>query len=104
MLDDDDADKTHPRNLAKPGPDLGFKAFRLVESNFLSWSAELAHDPKVLEQLNLHLHVNHIREGRTSDDILYELLGEKRLRSDDTCGEEDYSRAKLSTQWLAARW
>ena len=34
---------------------------------------KLPHDASALEQ-QLELHVDHIREGRTADDILYELL------------------------------
>ncbi|MGO8749589.1 MAG: site-specific DNA-methyltransferase [Thermoguttaceae bacterium] len=53
--------------------DRGFRAFRLSESNFTTWDAGIRHNPEILER-QLELHVDHIREGRTSADILYELL------------------------------
>lgn len=53
--------------------DLGFRAFRLAESNFRPWTAGVAPDVAALgEQLDLH--VEHIRSNRTSQDILYEIL------------------------------
>lgn len=53
--------------------ELGFRVFKLSESNFLPWSAEMPHADSVLEK-QLDLHVNHIRKGCTADDLLYELL------------------------------
>ncbi len=55
------------------GQDRGFRVFKLAESNFTTWDAEEAHDPKTLEE-QLEFHVNHVRKGRTPEDILYELL------------------------------
>jgi adenine-specific DNA-methyltransferase len=54
-------------------PDLGFRVFKLAESNFTTWDAQVSHDPKALEA-QLELHVDHIRDNRTENDILYELL------------------------------
>ena len=54
-------------------PDLGFRIFKLAESNFTTWDAQVAHDPMALQN-QLDFHVDHIREARTADDILYELL------------------------------
>ena len=54
-------------------PDRGFRVFKLAESNFKPWDAEAPKDASGLAQ-QLELHVDHIREGRTADDILYELL------------------------------
>jgi len=54
--------------------DLGFKVFKLDESNFKPWQTDLPiNDTKPLIQ-QLELHVSHIRPGRSSDDILYEIL------------------------------
>lgn len=53
--------------------DRGFRVFKLYESNFSGWDASLAHDPEVLKK-QLELHIDHVRKGRTDDDILYELL------------------------------
>jgi len=55
------------------GQDRGFRVFKLGDSNFTTWDAQVAHDPKALED-QLEFHVDHIREGRTPDDLLYELL------------------------------
>jgi adenine-specific DNA-methyltransferase len=53
--------------------DRGFRVFKLTESNFKSWDAQAPQEAKGLET-QLELHIEHLREGRTSDDILYELL------------------------------
>jgi adenine-specific DNA-methyltransferase len=54
--------------------DLGFKVFKLAESNFKTWNANVKPDDTAALQEQLELHVDHIREGRTNDDILYEIL------------------------------
>lgn len=53
--------------------DRGFRVFKLAESNLKPWDAEASKDASGLEH-QLELHVDHIRQGRTADDILYELL------------------------------
>ena len=53
--------------------DRGFRVFKLGESNFKGWDASVPKDRVVLEE-QLVLHIDHIRDGRTSDDILYEIL------------------------------
>lgn len=53
--------------------DRGFKVFRLAESNFRTWDASTSKDGNSLAQ-QLELHVEHIREGRAGEDILYEIL------------------------------
>jgi len=53
--------------------DYGFRVFKLAESNFKPWNAEGPQEAGALEK-QLDLHVDHIREGRTADDLLYELL------------------------------
>lgn len=54
-------------------PKRGFRVFKLAESNLKPWDAEASKDATGLEH-QLELHVDHIRQGRTADDILYELL------------------------------
>jgi adenine-specific DNA-methyltransferase len=54
-------------------PDRGFRVFKLAESNFKPWNAGVPHDAPALEK-QLELHVSHIRERRTDQDILYEVL------------------------------
>ena len=58
-------------NKIKQG--TGFRIFKLAESNFKPWDAQGAQDEKALEK-QLELHIDHILEARTADDILYELL------------------------------
>jgi adenine-specific DNA-methyltransferase len=53
--------------------DRGFRVFKLAESNFKGWDTSVPKDGKALEQ-QLELHIDHIREGRISEDILYEIL------------------------------
>ena len=54
--------------------DLGFRVFKLAESNFKGWNANVpTGDVSALTQ-QLELHIDHIRDGRTPDDILYEIL------------------------------
>jgi adenine-specific DNA-methyltransferase len=53
--------------------DRGFRVFKLAASNFNPWNADVPHDAPTLER-QLELHVSHIREGRTDQDILHEVL------------------------------
>lgn len=53
--------------------DLGFRVFKLAESNFETWEAETPEDAEALGQ-QLELHVDHIREERSDQDLLYEIL------------------------------
>jgi adenine-specific DNA-methyltransferase len=53
--------------------DRGFRVFKLAESNFKPWNAQVAHDAQALEE-QLDLHVDHVREGRSNEDLLYEIL------------------------------
>ena len=45
----------------------------MAESNFTTWDAGIEHEPQALEH-QLELHIDHIRDSRTPDDIFYELL------------------------------
>jgi adenine-specific DNA-methyltransferase len=53
--------------------DCGFRSYKLAESNFIAWDADGAKDSAALAT-QLDLHIDHIRQQRTDDDILYELL------------------------------
>ncbi|MFZ1042451.1 MAG: hypothetical protein WAN58_14190, partial [Anaerolineales bacterium] len=68
-LNDEEAGQL-PMNVKQ---DRGFRVFKLAESNFKTWDASASKDGKTLEK-QLELHIEHIREGRTSEDILYEIL------------------------------
>jgi adenine-specific DNA-methyltransferase len=53
--------------------DRGFRVFRLAESNFTPWkTAESATGDELARQLELH--TDHVREGRSANDLLYEIL------------------------------
>ncbi len=53
--------------------DRGFRVFKLAESNFTPWDAQAPKDQAALAE-QLEMHVRHIRQGRTDQDILYEIL------------------------------
>lgn len=53
--------------------DRGFRVFKLAESNFVPWEADAPKDAKDLAK-QLELHVEHIRQGRSTDDLVHELL------------------------------
>ncbi len=53
--------------------DMGFRVFKLDESNFSVWDSGMEHSSEVLER-QLEMHVEHIRKDSTDLDILYELL------------------------------
>jgi adenine-specific DNA-methyltransferase len=75
--------KTPNKDKAKPGElfeenkerfaDLGFRSFRLADSNFKVWDSGAPTNTTTLgEQLSLH--IQHVQKDRTSADILYEIL------------------------------
>ena len=53
--------------------DSGFKVFKLAESNLVPWDGTVNHTVESVAQ-QMKLHVEHIREGRSDEDILYEVL------------------------------
>jgi adenine-specific DNA-methyltransferase len=53
--------------------DRGFKVFKLAESNLKSWNADAPKDAETLAA-QLELHINHVREDRTPDDLLFEII------------------------------
>ena len=52
--------------------DLGFKAFKLDQSNFRVWDGTVDDADALIEQLELH--VDHISTESSAEDILYEIL------------------------------
>ena len=58
---------------SEPAPDRGFRVYKLAESNFTEWDARVEPDTEALQK-QMELHIEHIREGRSAEDILYELL------------------------------
>lgn len=68
-------DREHGGQLRIDGKssDRGFRVLKLAESNFRTWDAHVAHDiGSVTRQLEMH--IGHVREGRTDEDILNEIL------------------------------
>jgi adenine-specific DNA-methyltransferase len=70
-LNDEDVGKLDLDDVKQQ--DRGFRVFKLSESNFKPWNAAVLPDEQALTQ-QLELHVDHLREGRTADDLLYEIL------------------------------
>lgn len=70
-LNDEDAGKLDLDGGATA--DRGFRVFKLAESNFKPWNAQVAHDGQALEE-QLDMHVDHVRGGRSNEDLLYEIL------------------------------
>ncbi len=56
------------------GGKLDFDRLKLAESNFRPWNAEAPTPDAEALARQLDLHVDHIREDRTADDLLYEIL------------------------------
>lgn len=54
--------------------DYGFRVFKLAESNFKTWNANVPQGDAIALEKQLEMHVDHVRDGRTADDLLYELL------------------------------
>lgn len=52
---------------------LGFRVFRLAESNVKAWDSSVPHDSEALES-QMSLNVNHLLPDRTDLDVLYEVL------------------------------
>ena len=71
-LNKEDEDKL-PLNGSQQ-PDRGFRVFKLAESNFKTWNANVPPGDVAALQQQLELHIDHIRSGRTAEDILYEIL------------------------------
>jgi len=58
----------------KESLDRGFRVFKLAESNLKPWNADVPIGDATILEKQLEMHVSHLREGRTSDDLLYEIL------------------------------
>ena len=52
--------------------DLGFKVFKLRESNFKIWRTKIENEEQLVEQLQQHLEP--LDENAKTEDVLYELL------------------------------
>lgn len=62
-----------PPLVSQSGRDIGFRAFTLAESNFATWDGNASSDNHSLGR-QLELHTVQVREGRSMDDQLYEIL------------------------------
>lgn len=72
--------------------DRGFRVFRLAESNFEVWEAARAEDAAGLQQ-QLQAHIEHIRPGRSEQDLLYELLLKSGFPLDSPAKKVDLANA-----------
>jgi adenine-specific DNA-methyltransferase len=70
-LNEEDAGKLKLEGAEKQ--DRGFRVFKLAKSNFKLWDAQAPKDAEGLAR-QLELHVDHVRDGRTAEDLLYEIL------------------------------
>jgi adenine-specific DNA-methyltransferase len=73
-----DEDKSIQPVLGDVAKDRGFRVFKLDESNFRLWdssAAKIAEGDKENALVSqLQLHIDHIRDGRSAEDLLFELL------------------------------
>lgn len=60
-------------NSGQSKQDRGFRVYKLGESNFTEWDTHVEHETQALED-QLELHIEHIRDGRSPDDLLVEIL------------------------------
>lgn len=58
--------------LGKSGPDCGFRAFKLAQSNFTVWESSAGSEEQLADQLSLS--ADHVSEERGEASILTELL------------------------------
>ena len=56
-----------------PALDLGFKVFKLSNSNFKLWDINMPKEKEVIQK-KLSIHVDHINPNSSQEDILYEIL------------------------------
>lgn len=55
-------------------PDLGFKVYKLDQSNFKPWQPLAPTTPPEILAQQLELHIDHIDPRATAEDLLYEIL------------------------------
>lgn len=70
-LNDEDVTKLDLTKASQE--DRGFRAYKLTDSNFKPWNGAIEQDGKALEK-QLELHVDHVLPGRSSEDLLAEIL------------------------------
>ena len=90
---DFEASESENPNKCLP-PDLGFRVFKLDQSNFNTWNANVARESKAVER-QLDLHIDHIRDARSPEDILYELLLKSGFPLSVQCSVFSFQNGKL---------
>lgn len=85
--------------FSNQGPDLdiGFKAFKLDTSNINAWDGNIEN----FEQ-NIFTSVHNIKEGRTEDDVLYEILIKSGLDLTQQISEKEIAGKKVYSIGLGA--
>ena len=67
--------------------DRGFRVFKLAESNFKTWNANIPNGDVTALQQQLALHIDHVREGRTHRGYSLRDSAQERLCADYTSRE-----------------
>ncbi|MDA8377767.1 MAG: site-specific DNA-methyltransferase [Planctomycetia bacterium] len=65
--------KLNDEDSNEKNQDRGFRVFKLAESNFTPWDSSIYQSPEALSR-QMEMHIEHVRHGRTDEDILYEIL------------------------------
>ena len=88
--------------------DRGFRVFKLAESNFKTWNANVPTGDVSALQQQLELHIDHVRDGRTEEDILYEILLKSGFplttpveKCSSSCGQDRLQRCWWSALYLS---
>jgi adenine-specific DNA-methyltransferase len=74
--------------------DIGFKVFKLDSSNIEAWDTEMPETVKDL-QTRIEESRNHLKKGRTEEDLLYELLLKQGLLLTSPIEERSIAGAKV---------
>jgi len=74
--------------------DIGFKVFKLDSSNIEAWNTEMPQTTEEIKQ-QLEFSRNHLRKGRTEEDLLYELLLKQGLLLTSPIEEKEIAGAKV---------
>ncbi|MFH1674324.1 MAG: site-specific DNA-methyltransferase, partial [Pseudomonadota bacterium] len=72
IKEDEESKEPNLFSKDKPKQDLGFKVFKLQESNFKIWRPKVKNEEELFEQLTFH--TDPVDENAETENILYELL------------------------------
>ncbi len=69
----DSENQVNKKNPINHSSDIGFKVFKLAQSNFKVWDSNIEKTPEAV-QLAMQMHAEHINEQATQEALLYEIL------------------------------